>query len=340
MTAAFSPSSAGTGPRRGPEPDARSLAVPAPSFFIVGAPGCGTTFMHEHLRVHPRIFMPELKEPSYFCTDLDSGTPADGLIFTRDLDAYLALFRPARDGQIAGEASPFYLYSTDAAERIAAFRPDARIIIMLRDPADMIRYLHARRYFVGSEDIERFEDALAAEPARKRGERLPPDAWNVKGLYYREVGRYAGQVGRYFALFPSERIKVIIFEEFRSDPSGTYSDVLRFLGVEPHQDLPSQQVNPSLGVRSPRLHRLLLTPILRKGFRRIASLRLRKVARSLIERVNATPQRPPFDPALRVQLQAEFRTDVERLEGLIGRNVASIWYGSSSHIQRPLPPPS
>jgi len=296
--------------------------------------------MHEHLRMHPRIFMPELKEPSYFCTDLDSGTPADGLIFTRDLDAYLALFRSATEGQIAGEASPFYLYSTDAAERIAAFRPDARIIIMLRDPADMIRYLHARRYFVGSEDIERFEDALAAEPARKRGERLPPDVWNVRGLYYREVGRYAEQVERYLARFAAERIKVIIFEEFRRDPAGTYRDVLRFLGAERGHDLRVQRVNPSLGVRSRRLHRLLLTPLLRKGFRRIASPRLRTLARSLIERVNATPQRPPFDPALRDQLQAEFRTDVERLEGLIGRNVTSIWYGSGSHIQRPLPPRS
>ncbi len=296
--------------------------------------------MHEHLRRHPCIFMPDFKEPSYFCTDLDSGSPADGLIFTRDLEAYLALFRPAIDGQIAGEASPFYLYSRDAAERIAAFRPDARIIIMLRDPADMIRYLHARRYFVGSEDIERFEDALNAEPARKRGERLPPDVWNIKGLYYREVGRYAEQVGRYLALFPAHQVKVIIFEEFRRDPAGTYRVVSRFLGVEPDHDLRVRPVNPSLGVRSPRLHRLLLTPVIRKGFRRIASPRLRRIARSLIERVNATPQRPPFDPALRAQLQAEFRTDVERLEELIGRNVTSIWYGSGSHIQRPLPPPS
>lgn len=286
--------------------------------------------MHEHLRVHPRIFMPELKEPSYFCTDLDSGTPADGLIFTRDLDAYLALFRPAREGQIAGEASPFYLYSTDAAERIAAFRPDARIIIMLRDPADMIRYVHARRYFVGSEDIERFEDALAAEPARKRGERLPPDVWNVRGLAYREVGRYAEQVERYLAAFPREQVKFIIFEEFRKDAAGTYRDVLRFLGIDTGADLPMQRVNPSLSVRNHRIHRLLLAPGLRRGFRRIAPDAVRGPLRELITRINGRPSKPYFEPALRSRLQAEYRTDIQRLGQLIGRDLVALWIPDQS----------
>ncbi len=310
---------------RGPEPDARSLDGPTPSFFIVGAPGCGTTFMHEHLRSRPAIFMPEFKEPSYFCTDLDSGTPADGRIFTRDLESYLALFRPTSAGQIAGEASPFYLYSTAAAERIAAFRPDARIIIMLRDPADMIRYLHARRYFVGSEDIEHFEDALAAEDARKQGGRLPADVWNVKGLFYREVGRYAEQVERYLDRFPAEQLKIIIFEEFREDPADTYREVLRFLGVDPDPDMELGPVNPSLAVRSQRLHRLLLTPALRKGFRRVAPTRARESVRLLITRINARAERPDFDPELRRRLQAEFRPDVERLGQLIGRDLAQIW---------------
>jgi hypothetical protein len=310
---------------RGSEPDARSLDRPAPSFFIVGAPGCGTTFMHEHLRAHPDIFMPEVKEPSYFCTDLDYGTSADGRIFTRDLETYLALFQLVRKGQIAGEASPFYLYSTAAAGRIASFRPDARIIIMLRDPADMIRYLHARRYFVGSEDIERFEDALAAEDARQRGERLPADVWNVKGLFYREVGRYAEQVERYLITFPREQIKIIIFEEFRRDPVGTYRDVLRFLGVDTDQVLRPTQVNPSLGARNRRLHRFLLTPSLRKGFRRVAPSALHRPLRDLITRANSRQSRPYLDPFLRARLQAEYQPDVARLSELIGRDLMAIW---------------
>lgn len=269
--------------------------------------------------------MPDLKEPSYFCTDLDSGTPADGRIFTRDLATYLALFRPAEEGQIAGEASPFYLYSTSAAERIAAFRPDARIIIMLRDPADMIRYLHARRYFVGSEDIEGFEDALAAEGARKRGERLPTDVRNVKGLFYREVGRYADQVERYLRRFPAEQIKVIIFEEFRTDPVGTYRDVLKFLAVDTDQVLRPESVNPSLGVRSRRLHRFLLKPSLRNGFRRVLPRALQRPFRDLAARVNTQQRRPVFDPLPRSRLQEEYGSDVERLSKLIGRDLTAVW---------------
>lgn len=340
MTSTVAPRPWQTGSGRGPEPDARSLGRPTPSFFIVGAPGCGTTFMHEHLRAHPAIFMPHHKEPSYFCPDLDSGTPADGRIFTRDLETYLALFDRAAVGQSAGEASPFYLYSTEAAWRIAAFRPDARIIIMLRDPADMIRYLHARRYFVGSEDIERFEEALAAEDARKRGERLPADVWNVKALQYRQVGHYAEQVERYLAAFLPEQMKIIIFEEFRADPAGTYRDVLRFLGIDSDPGMPLEQVNPSLGVRNRRLHRFLLTPFLRKGFRRMAPARLRESVRSLIIRINARPQRPDIDPVLRGRLQAELRSDVERLSQSIGRDLTAIWYRPGCHAQASEPPSS
>jgi hypothetical protein len=296
-----------------------------PDVFIVGAPGCGTTFMHEELGRHPAIFMSEPKEPSYFCPDLDSGSEIDGRIFTRDLATYLALFAGARPDQRAGESSPFYLYSRVAAERIREASADARIVIMLRAPADMIHYLHARKYLVGSEDLERFEDALDAEADRREGRRLPRNAWNVTSLQYRAVGRYAEQVERYLRVFPAERVRVIVFEEFRDDPRAAYVETLRFLGVDATIVPPLERVNPTRVVRSRLLHRLLLTPAARNAFHRHAPDALRRATRAVIDRVNTRAERRVLDPALRRQLQLEFRPDIERLGELLGRDLVSLW---------------
>src|SRR5882672_1680365 len=109
-----------------------------PDCFIVGAPRCGTTAMYTYLGQHPEIFMSARKEPHFFGTDLSS--PA----LVRDEQQYLSLFAKAQNEKRAGEASVFYLYSQRAAREIHAFCPSARIIIMLRNPVEMMYSLHSR----------------------------------------------------------------------------------------------------------------------------------------------------------------------------------------------------
>ncbi|MBA2377600.1 MAG: sulfotransferase, partial [Rubrobacter sp.] len=204
-----------------------------PDFFIVGAPRCGTTFMYEYLSRHPQIFMSPAKEPQYFATDLDSGSYLDSLTFLRDRNRYLSLFEGAQPGQLTGEGSTWYLYSREAARNIKAANAEARIIIMLRDPVEMLYSLHGRRVYGGSEDLLNFGDALAAEEDRKRGLRMPARARNIQALFYRDVGRYTEQVQRYLDTFGQEQVQVIIFEEFRADPATAYRETLEFLGVDP-----------------------------------------------------------------------------------------------------------
>src|SRR5260221_9009903 len=86
-----------------------------PDFFIVGHHKSGTTALYEMLRRHPQIFMPDLKEPRYFASDLRAlMQPAPGTL-PETLAEYLALFAGARDDQMMGEASPSYLRSQVAA---------------------------------------------------------------------------------------------------------------------------------------------------------------------------------------------------------------------------------
>lgn len=297
-----------------------------PDFYIVGAPRCGTTFMYEYLRQHPQIFMPDNKEPNFMCTDLDSGSYLDSVSFMRDEATYLHLFAAAPAGSVTGEASTWYLYSEAAAGRIRLQRPDARIIIMLRDPVEMLYSLHGRRVYGGSEDLTRFEDALAAEPDRRNGRRIPPRVRNAKALLYHDVGSYSRQVDRYFKTFPADQVRVIIFEEFRRDPAGAYAETLRFLGVRSDFHPQFEVVNASASRRSQRLRQLMLSPTLVKFGRAVIPARVRPRVGPIVDALTSkeTP-RPPLDPAIRARLQAELRPDVLRLNSLLGRQVSAIW---------------
>ena len=122
---------------------ARGGARRVPDFFIVGNPKSGTTALYEMLRGHPQIFLPELKEPWFFASDMRPRfQPPRSAPPFETLEDYLTLFDAATPGQRIGEASTAYLWSSTAAARIAELRPDARIIAILREPASFLRSLH------------------------------------------------------------------------------------------------------------------------------------------------------------------------------------------------------
>src|SRR5882672_4936026 len=110
-----------------------------PEFFIVGAPKCGTTSLYAYLSRHPAVFMPRVKEPFFFCSDIQTTS------MVRSLDDYCALFALAPLGSMRGEASTLYLFSEVAIPRIMALRPDAKILVMLRNPSDAAYSFHQQR---------------------------------------------------------------------------------------------------------------------------------------------------------------------------------------------------
>ncbi len=296
-----------------------------PEFFLVGAPKSGTTALYACLRSHPDLFLPDCKEPHYFGSDLE------GRWFVRDAATYHALFEPAsasadRPARCAGEASVFYLYARRAAAEIAYAAPHARIIVLLREPVALMHALHAQLHYNGNEDIADFGAALAAEKRRKRSREAPNDNYPPELLWYREVVDFAPQLQRFFHHFGRDRVHVALHEDWRRDPERVYRDVLRFLGVRTDLLTDFALRNRSKGVRSRRLHRLLMWPhpTVRRAVRRVIPVAARQAAIRRVQRWNTSRGgAEPLSPALRAALTAEMRPRVAALEALLGRDLSS-----------------
>ncbi|HTA04868.1 MAG TPA: sulfotransferase [Solirubrobacteraceae bacterium] len=308
-----------------------------PDFFIVGHPKCGTTALHEMLRRHPQIHMP-LKEPRFFAQELRSRFRRLGpetLPLTPE--HYMALFDGAGPGQLLGEASPQYLRSQAVAERIARADPDARIIAILREPASFLRSFHLQALHNLNETETDFAKALALEPARREGRKIPLYSQSPQALMYSEHVRYAEQLRRFHEAFPAEQVLVLIYDDFRRDNAAVLRQVLRFLDVDETVAIEPVTTSQLPAMRSPRLYALTRAlGIVRQKARRARGAdgkdgggrRLMAGARrsgsAAWRRVLFAPQ-APVDQALMAALRVRFKPDVEAISEYLGRDLVHEW---------------
>ena len=298
-----------------------------PNAFIVGAPKSGTTALGSYLGSHPEVFV-AAKELSYFGSDLEFRT-RKGERLRVPWEDYLAWFAGHDDMRYRIDRSVFYLYSETAAAEIHRFDPSARIVAMLRNPVDQMHAEHSEMLYQGEEDITDFAQALAAEPDRRRGRRIPAGCKHAFGLLYRDIASYAGQLERYFSAFGRDQVHVVLFDDLTSDPAGTYRGVLEFLGVDPSHRPELRPVNANKVVRSTALLRTLRTtsPGLRgMGRLLVPNSATRARLRRRLQVLN-TAERPrrPLPAELRRVLALEFEPEVERLERLLGRRLPA-WH--------------
>lgn len=207
---------------------ATAFARPLPNFLILGAQKAGTTALFSYLRAHPRITGPAWKEVSYFDRHYARGTRW-----------YRGQFPLARR-PLVGEASPSYVFHPLAPARVAALVPEARLIVLVRNPVDRA-YSHYQHEVALRREPLSFEDALGKEDERLRGEEermLADPSYFSREWWdhtYLARGRYAEQLGRWLAVFPRERLLVVPTEDLSDDAAGTYGRVLDFLGAPAHE---------------------------------------------------------------------------------------------------------
>jgi hypothetical protein len=305
-----------------------------PEFFVIGHAKSGTTAMYEMLRTHPQIYMPEVKETWYFAPELRSPRrKGDNPRHPETLEGYMALFEGAAPGQRLGEATPSYIYSHEAAARIAEFRPDARIIALLREPASFLRSLHLQFLKTDVETEKSLRKAVALDEPRREGRQLPPNSARPQALQYAEHVNYVDQLRRYHAVFPREQVLVLIYEDYRANNAAVVKEVFRFLGVTDDLDVESVEANPAVGIRSPRVHELVRTlylgrsPAARLGKAAIKSVtprRLRREAISIQRRAQRAAPRPA-DEQLMLELRRRFKGEVVALSDYLQRDLVEFW---------------
>lgn len=293
-----------------------------PNFFIVGAPKCGTTSLYSYLRQHPDIFMPDNKEPQFFCPDLQISP--DWIV---DGTRYLKLFEKAGQVSRIGEASTWYLYSKESAKLIKEFSSNAKIIIMLRNPIDMINSLHLELINQGNEDILDLEEAINLESKRRLGLSIPAKTRLPRCLAYTDIANFKPQIERYFDCFGRDAVKVIIFDDFKSDAFKVYQEVLAFLDVDTNfkPNLEPQRTSRSLNFVDLYLKRLA------SENRRFSSY-VKKLPPSVLNFyrkfsvfLGPRVRNKEIDPKIQVLLRKKFSSQIEQLSELLDRDM-TFWF--------------
>ncbi len=304
-------------------------------FFIVGHAKSGTTALYQMLRRQPQIFMPDLKETWFFSPELQSRfRPAKSPDRPDNLDEYLELFESAAAGQRTGEATPSYLWSQTAAARIAEVNPDARIIAILREPASFLRSLHLQLVQTHVETEMDLRKAIELEGARREGKEIPPYSPRPQALLYSDHVQYVEQLRRYHAVFPTEQVLVLIYEDFRRENEATVRTVLDFLDVQQAAPIEVVDANPTVRVRSQQLHELVRSMYLGRGpIARAAkgavkaltprSLRTRALHATQRRLVYGRPRDP--DEQLMLELRRRFQPEVLALSEYLDRDLVRDW---------------
>lgn len=294
-----------------------------PTFFIVGAPKAGTTSLFNWLGGHPEIFVPSEKETNFFCNILkDFAGPGSDLVnrtLVRTRDRYLRIFEEGQRYTHRGEASTDYLSCPGACARIKTGIPDARIIILLREPVDRAFSEHMHLVREGLETVS-FKEAIQLEKSRIDSNWIPLFRHRTRSLY-------AEGVRRYLELFGRDRVFIATFEELVESPETLVLRICDFLGASPEKVDVSIHFNKSGHVRLRWLHRILrgrsIPEKLKAPVRSALGPRRLNKIRSKLYELNLKPA--SISPRDRRELQAYFRKDIQEVERMVALNLEH-WY--------------
>lgn len=196
--------------------------VPTPlvNFIVVGVQKAGTTALFDYLGDSSSVALSKIKEVHFFDDEtVDWSSP--------DYGPYHAQFDTAGSAPLRGEATPIYLYWPQSLERIAAYNPDIRLIVMLRDPVERA-WSHWRMEY--SRGVETRAFSWCIREGRQRLFAAKP--WGVhREFSYVERGFYGEQIERLFSIFPREQILILTADGLRERPSESLGRVADFLGI-------------------------------------------------------------------------------------------------------------
>lgn len=203
-----------------------------PDFIIIGAQKAGTTSLFQYLAQHPKLIRGKKKEVHFFDGGKDPASDVyhQGLPFYR---AHFPLSSQLEDYQKVFEATPIYLFHPMAPQRLYETLPQAKLIVLLRNPTDraISHYFHSRRR--GREPLP-IADAMRAEDERLKQtfEQERYDDPSFRFYSYKNRGLYERQLRRYLRYFSRRQLLILDSKELFAHPRQALSKVFEFVGVD------------------------------------------------------------------------------------------------------------
>lgn len=284
-----------------------------PNFFIVGAAKSGTSSLWQYLKQNENVFMPRNtldKEPAFFSP----------LKNRRTFEQYMDLFRDANVQHTSvGEASTAYLTDHTSAKNIYEFNPNARILIILRNPSDRAYSSYNWMVQEGYEYAGSFKKALKLE--KRRAAKLIPNYWEPEYywdyMYFRS-GYYYEQVKKYLDLF-KDNVLVVKFDDFLNNFTSEYDRICSFLAVSVNF------VDPAIHNISRDVYSPLIQFALRKLSTKLIGYRIRygnyqfssKNDRDRLLKIGITERKPkPLEVNLRATMLQKYKSHIYKLSDL------------------------
>ncbi len=296
-----------------------------PNFIIIGAGRSGTTSLYHYLSQHPEVFMSPVKETRFFAwrAEFAGRAQVDRRAHrpqypVRALADYEALFAGAAGRRAIGEATPRYMFVPGVPDLMASLVPEARLIAILRDPAERAFSSWMGRVLNGLERRS-FEQAVEDELPQIHEAVKPGEFAHLRpGLYHRHLMCF-------FARFRRERLLILLYDDLAASAGATMRKVLRFLEIDENVPIDTAvRYNPTGLPRNAAIGWLTTTTLLPLGLKRRlpAAIRGPLYKFGVALRV-ANLRRCSMAPALRRRLLSTFREDTRALADLLGRDLSA-----------------
>ncbi len=282
-----------------------------PNVFLAGAPKCGTTSFAHWLGTHPQCYVSPQKEPHFFGDFLRKGM---------EINEYEKLFSDASKNHVARiDASTSYFTKPEAISQIQDYNPEARFIVMLRNPIELAYSLHSECLYSGQENVTDFKKAWHLQEERRNGRKVPISCQNLEMLLYRDQALLGSALQNLLTQAGKARVLWIFIEDLKKDAGRCYLDVLGFLGLEDDGRNEFPPLNRSKRHRFPVLNRVLRTLGRVRSATGLPGIGIRK---TLNQYAKVEAERPPLHVNFKWELYESFRNDIQLLEALTSRNLS------------------
>lgn len=298
--------------------------MPLPDLYLVSAPKAGTTTVARWLSAQPDVYWSVPKEPYYWATDYPRLRAHYGF---DERAAYERLYssESAARARFRGDGSTTYLYSSSAVPHICEAAPDARFLVCVRSPVDLVISYHRTQLTALNEDERDFATA-----GHRHLEGILPDTdpLDEKLVDYAQVGAVGEAMEQLLRVMPRDRVHAVVFDDLAHDPAGTWRSLAEYVGIDPAHEPSFAASNPSdKAARWPALRRLMHRPptALEPGVRRLRqwsrTTRTPGVA-TLKRRMWRPVPRPAVGPQERRELADYFKADVGLLSEILRRDLS------------------